>query len=74
MRAAGPAALLEQESALQCAENLRQDLVAAIREKRECPDDAEAHAAFFPRMKELPVRMGKKYLFQYGQRREKGRL
>jgi multimeric flavodoxin WrbA len=73
-KAAGPQALLDQEAALERAAAMGRDLVAAIREKREYPGQAEAHAAFFPRMKELVTRMGDKCPFQYDHWRSKGWL
>ncbi|NCO93212.1 MAG: iron-sulfur protein [Armatimonadetes bacterium CG_4_10_14_3_um_filter_66_18] len=73
-KAAGPKALLDQEAALARADALGRNLVAAIREKREYPDQAAAHAAFFPRMKELVTRRGDRCPFQFGHWQSKGWL
>ena len=61
---AGVGALVDQDAALAQATALGQDLVAAITEKRQYPDQAEAHAAFFPRMKGLVTAMAEKCAFQ----------
>jgi len=63
--AAGPAALRDQEAALAKGRDLGADLVAAIRERRQYPDQAEEHAAFAGRMKQLVARMAEHAPFQY---------
>jgi multimeric flavodoxin WrbA len=64
-RAAGVGAVMDQEATLAQAADLGKDLVAAIRERREYPDQAAAHAEFSKRMKELVTRMADKAPFQY---------
>lgn len=63
-RAAGVGALVDQEAALGRAADLGRDLVAAIREQRQYPEQAQAHAALFERMKQLVLNMGEKAPFQ----------
>lgn len=64
-KAAGVGALQDQQAALQRAEDLGRDLVAAIRERREYPEQAAAHALFAERMKQLVVHMAEHAPFQY---------
>lgn len=64
-RAAGVGALMDQEAALERAANLGKDLVAAIREKRQHPEQDKAHTEFSERMRQLVLRMAEKYPFQY---------
>jgi len=63
--AAGPAALQDQDAALARARELGADLVAAIRERRQYPDQAEEHAAFSEQMRQLVTRMAQHAPFQY---------
>ena len=71
---AGVGALVEQDAAIAKATALGHDLVAAISEKRQYPEQAEAHAAFFPRMKHLVTAMAEKCPFQREYWAEKGWL
>jgi multimeric flavodoxin WrbA len=64
-RAAGVAALMDQDAALARAEALGKELVTAIRTKRVYPDQAAQHALFAERMKQLVLRMAEKAPFQY---------
>jgi multimeric flavodoxin WrbA len=61
---AGVGALVDQEAALARAAALGEDLAAAIREKRQYPDQAAAHAAFAERMKQLVQMMAEHAPFQ----------
>ena len=61
---AGVGALVEQDAAVAKATALGLDLVAAISEKRQYPEQAEAHAAFFPHMEQLVTAMAEKCPFQ----------
>jgi multimeric flavodoxin WrbA len=71
---AGVGALVDEEAALAKATALGQDLVAAIGEKREYPEQADAHAQFFPRMKHLVTAMAEKCAFQREYWAQKGWL
>lgn len=64
-RAAGVAALQDQEAALARAEALGRDLVAAIAEQRVYPEQQAENALFAARMKELVQRMAQHAPFQY---------
>jgi multimeric flavodoxin WrbA len=64
-KAAGVGALQEQEAALARAEALGRDLVAAIREKREYPEQTAEYTVMAERMKQLVVRMAEHAPFQY---------
>ena len=64
-RAAGVGALEDQEAAVARASALGRDLVAAISERREYPEQAAAHALFHERMHQLVLRMAEHAPFQY---------
>ena len=64
-KAAGVGAIMDQEAAVAQAVDLGRDLVAAITEKREYPDQAAAHAEFSERMKALVMHMAEKAPVQY---------
>lgn len=73
-KAAGVGALMDQEAALARAAELGGNLVGAIREKREYPDQAAAHAEFSERMKQLVLRMAEKCPYQYDYWEKRGWL
>lgn len=62
---AGVGALVDQEAAVARAAALGADLVAAIREQREYPDQAIAHESFCEQMKQLVTVMGDRAPFQF---------
>ncbi len=64
-RAAGVGALQDQPAALERARTLGRDLVAAIIEKREYPEQQAEIAALAERMRQLVLRMAEHAPFQY---------
>ncbi len=73
-QAAGVGALVEQEAALARATALGTDLVAAIGERREYPDQMAAHEVFAEHMKQLVVAMSDMAPFQVEHWRKMGWL
>ncbi len=73
-RAAGVGALAEQDAALAQATALGADLVAAIGEGREYPDQMAAHEVFAGQMKQLVVAMSDMAPFQVEHWRKMGWL
>lgn len=62
---AGVGAVVGQDETLAKAVALGHDLTQAISEKRQYPDQAQAHAAFFQRMKSLVLHYGEDASYQY---------
>jgi len=73
-QARGVGALVDQETVLAQAADLGRDLVAAIAQKRQYPDQQQAHAVFFERMKNLVAFMGDHAPFQIEHWRKMGWL
>ena len=70
----GSGALVNQETVLAQAADLGRDLVAAINEKRQYPDQQQARAVFSERMKRLVTMTGDRAPFQIEHWRKMGWL
>ncbi len=73
-QAAGVGALVDQQAALASAGELGRELVAAIAERRQDPEQLAFHEAFAARMKALVLRMGDKAPYQLEHWRKMGWL